>query len=140
MAYDYTPAGDTLPSNFPVDGGGGGGGGGGGTTNYNDLSNKPTLGGVQLQGAVTLAQIGAATSSRVNTVEATANQASSDASTALTKATQAASASSDAESSASVALSKAQTVETALDALSAKVATMPDTAITDAEIDEDWEE
>ena len=33
--------------------GGGGGGGGGGTSDYNDLTNKPSINGVTLQGALT---------------------------------------------------------------------------------------
>jgi len=36
-----------------------GGGGGGGTGNYNDLTNKPQIGGVTLQGNKTIAEIGA---------------------------------------------------------------------------------
>lgn len=39
---------------------GGGGGGGGGTTNYNDLSNKPKIGGVTLSGNKSLADLGIA--------------------------------------------------------------------------------
>ena len=35
-----------------------GGGGGGGTTNYNDLSNKPKIGGVELSGNQTISQLG----------------------------------------------------------------------------------
>jgi hypothetical protein len=38
-----------------------GGGGGGGTTNYNDLSNKPQIGGVTLQGNKTASDLGLAT-------------------------------------------------------------------------------
>ena len=38
---------------------GGGGGGTGGTSNYNDLSNKPSINGVSLQGNKTLEDIGA---------------------------------------------------------------------------------
>ena len=37
------------------------GGGGGGTTNYNDLSNKPQIGGVTLQGNKTASDLGLAT-------------------------------------------------------------------------------
>lgn len=36
----------------------GGGGGGGGTSNYNDLSNKPSINGVELSGNKTTSQIG----------------------------------------------------------------------------------
>lgn len=35
------------------------GGGGGGTTNYNDLNNKPSIGGVTLSGNKSLGQLGA---------------------------------------------------------------------------------
>ena len=45
-----------------------GGGGGGGTTNYNQLSNKPSIEGQQLIGNKTAAQLGLATSSALNTV------------------------------------------------------------------------
>ena len=37
-----------------------GGGGGGGTTNYNDLTNKPKLGGVELSGDMSLSYLGIA--------------------------------------------------------------------------------
>lgn len=37
----------------------GGGGGGGGTTNYNDLTNKPQIGGVTLSGNKSLSDLGA---------------------------------------------------------------------------------
>lgn len=40
----------------------GGGGGGGGTTNYNQLSNKPQIGGVTLSGNKSLSDLGAAAS------------------------------------------------------------------------------
>lgn len=36
----------------------GGGGGGGGSSNYNDLSNKPQIGGVTLQGNKSLSDLG----------------------------------------------------------------------------------
>jgi len=35
-----------------------GGGGGGGSSNYNDLSNKPQIGGVTLQGNKSLSDLG----------------------------------------------------------------------------------
>ena len=38
----------------------GGGGGTGGTTNYNSLTNKPSINGVTLTGALTLQQLGIA--------------------------------------------------------------------------------
>ena len=38
----------------------GGGGGSGGTTNYNALTNKPSINGVTLTGALTLQQLGIA--------------------------------------------------------------------------------
>lgn len=40
-------------SNSIIIGGNIGGGGGGGTTDYNDLTNKPSINGVTLQGALT---------------------------------------------------------------------------------------
>lgn len=43
-----------------------GGGGGGGTSNYNDLSNKPQIGGVTLAGNKSLADLGAAAASDVS--------------------------------------------------------------------------
>ena len=43
-----------------------GGGGGGGTSNYNELSNKPQIGGVTLSGNKTLHDLGAATEDAVN--------------------------------------------------------------------------
>lgn len=43
----------------------GGGGGGGGTTNYNELSNKPSIAGQQLVGNKTLSDLGAATPSDI---------------------------------------------------------------------------
>lgn len=42
-----------------------GGGGGGGTTNYNDLSNKPSIAGVQLTGNKTASDLGLATPSDI---------------------------------------------------------------------------
>lgn len=45
---------------------GGGGGGGGGTTNYNDLSNKPSIEGQQLVGNKTASDLGLATTSQLN--------------------------------------------------------------------------
>ena len=42
------------------------GGGGGGTSNYNELSNKPSIGGVTLSGNKTLHDLGAATEDAVN--------------------------------------------------------------------------
>lgn len=53
---------DGLPSNWTDGSGGGGGGGGGGTTNYNELSNLPTINGVQLKGNKTSAQLKVASS------------------------------------------------------------------------------
>ena len=38
----------------------GGGGGTGGTTNYNSLTNKPSINGITLTGALTLQQLGIA--------------------------------------------------------------------------------
>ena len=38
----------------------GGGGGAGGTTNYNALTNKPSINGVTITGALTLQQLGIA--------------------------------------------------------------------------------
>lgn len=43
----------------------GGGGGGGGTTDYNELSNKPSIAGQQLVGNKTLSELGAATPSDI---------------------------------------------------------------------------
>lgn len=45
---------------------GGGGGGGGGTTNYNELSNKPSIEGQQLVGNKTASDLGLATTSQLN--------------------------------------------------------------------------
>ena len=56
MAYIYTPPiPSSLPENFPT---GGGGGGGGGTDNYNDLSNRPKINSVTLEGNKTAANLG----------------------------------------------------------------------------------
>lgn len=44
----------------------GGGGGGGGTTNYNELSNKPSIEGQQLVGNKTASDLGLATTSQLN--------------------------------------------------------------------------
>lgn len=44
----------------------GGGGGGGGTSNYEDLENKPRIGGVELSGNKSLEDIGAASEATVN--------------------------------------------------------------------------
>lgn len=123
--YIYTPAGDTLPDNFPTEGGGGGGGGGG-TTNYNDLSNKPTLGGVTLQGSVTLAQVGAATTTRVNSLATDVAEAVSKAEAATTKATEATTDMADVKNDI-------QTINNTL-------ATVPTEAIPNSEIDTDWED
>lgn len=47
-----------------------GGGGKPGTTNYNDLRNKPSINGIQLQGNKTLAQFGAASQEEMDSVQA----------------------------------------------------------------------
>lgn len=46
--------------------GGGGGGGGGGTSNYNQLSNKPSIGGVQLIGDKSIDDLGGYTSTEID--------------------------------------------------------------------------
>ena len=48
-----------------------GGGGGGGTSDYNDLTNKPSIGGTTLAGSLTLADLGAAASADLATVATT---------------------------------------------------------------------
>lgn len=56
MAYIYTPPiPSSLPENFPT---GGGGGGGGGTDNYNELSNKPKVNSIVLEGDKSAANLG----------------------------------------------------------------------------------
>ena len=52
---------------------GGGGGGQGGVTDYNDLTSKPKIGGVTLQGDKTAASLGLATSTALNTLSTTVN-------------------------------------------------------------------
>lgn len=47
------------------------GGGGGGTTDYNDLTNKPSLGGTTLSGSVTLSDVGAVAAADLATVATT---------------------------------------------------------------------
>lgn len=47
---------------------GGSGGGESGTTNYNQLSNKPSINGTTLQGNISLASIGALASSDITTI------------------------------------------------------------------------
>ena len=54
-------------------GGGGGGGGQGGVTDYNDLTSKPKIGGVTLQGDKSADSLGLATSTALNTLSATVN-------------------------------------------------------------------
>lgn len=47
-----------------------GGGGGGGTTDYNQLTNKPSINGTTLQGDLTLEDIGAASNGSRNSYDA----------------------------------------------------------------------
>ena len=53
----------------------GGGGGGGGTTNYNQLSNKPQIGGTTLQGDKSLADLGIASNAVMTGATSAANGA-----------------------------------------------------------------
>lgn len=53
---------------------GSGGGGGGGTTNYNALTNKPSIAGVELRGDKTLLDLGIASSTKVSQLETRVNE------------------------------------------------------------------
>ena len=55
LTYIYTPSiPSSLPENFPSSGGGGGSG----TSNYNELSNRPKVQDITLEGNKTAAQLG----------------------------------------------------------------------------------
>ena len=57
----------TSDGNWEFDASGGGGGGGGtGTSNYNQLSNKPSIGGVQLIGDKSIADLGGYTAETID--------------------------------------------------------------------------
>lgn len=110
----YTPPIDeTLPENW---GKRDGGGGGTGTDDYNDLSNKPKINGTTLEGNRTLAQIGAASTAQITTLQTRMTAAETSASNADTKATQALTAAADAQT-------KANSHDSAIAALQATSAT-----------------
>lgn len=85
------------------DPGGGGGGGGGGTTNYNDLTNKPSINGTVLSGNKSLSALGIASAASVT-------EAATKADNAATKADAAAASASSALTVATAANEKAMEV------------------------------
>ena len=113
--YNYTaelPT--TIPDNFHNEGGGGGGGG---TTNYNELSNKPSIAGVTLSGNKTLAQLGIPSGTAVANAQAAADEALSTATAASATATAASAAATEAKDNASEALSTANAVKADVDSI-----------------------
>lgn len=95
----------------------GSGGGGGGTTNYNSLSNKPSINNITLTGNKTAAQLQLASASAVS-------QAQSDATTALSNASQAKVAAQNAATTASAAQTQATQNKTSINTLNTKVASL----------------
>lgn len=107
---EYTPPiDDTLPDDWgKIDGGGGGGG----SDNYNDLSNKPKINNVTLEGNRTLAQLGVAAASSITRIDSELSTVKADVADANTKATNAATNAATALQSANEAKSDVASLAT----------------------------